>query len=281
MAATIDRYNPRLFSERLAPNASGSYTLCRAAVLAMMYDAGTLGEWTTNPSGSRWGKAKVKGALEDMRAATGEPLRDGYNQSHADDFLRGINAPTDAYDVRNVGWSDLEDDLRRGYSVDLAGDVKHTPLGSPLRKYVDPVAHDILLLRINDRTGRITFIDPMTPPGQKAIRTAPIADFRAFGSEFRNNGAYTAGRVKKGKYTQEAILRARGTADGPTTANLKARIETLKQEILDLETQAVTDNTEISTLEQALADASFDHSESLRLIEKIEAGSTGLRNLLL
>ena len=280
MAATIDRYNPRLFSERLAPNASGSYTLCRAAVLAMMYDAGTLGEWTTTPSGARWGKAQVKKALVDMRAATGEPDRDGYNQSHAVDFLRGIGAPVDAYDVRNAPWFDIEDDLRHGYSVDLAGDVKHTPAGSPLRKYVDPVAHDILLLRINDKTKRITFIDPMTPPGQKHIRTAPIADFRAFGSEFRTNGAYTAGRVKKGRYTQEAIVQRRILAS-PGILDLQKRILVLERQIKNFAEQAATDDKTIAALSEELANASFDHAEALRLIERIEAGSTDLKNLLL
>jgi hypothetical protein len=245
----------------------------------MMYDAGTLGEWTTTPSGERWGRAKIKNALVDMRTATGEPERVGYNQSHADDFLRGINAPEDAYQARNLEWDDIERDLRNGYTVDLAGNVAHTPANSPLRKYVNPVDHDILLLRINDKTKRITFIDPMTPPGQKAIRTAPIADFKAFGSEFCTNGGYIYGRLKKGRYTEAALIRQdQGGAD---VAALKARIEALKVDIQALQAQAVKDTAAIDKLEEELANASFDHAEALRLIEKVESGSTGLRNLLL
>jgi hypothetical protein len=205
MAVSTSQYEPLLFSERLA---APPMNLCRAASLAMAWDAATNGDWTTNPDGSRWGAPKIEEALRDMRKAAGPDTDgNGYNQGHVPEFLRAIDAPVDAYEVRNVEFSKLIDDLEAGYVVELAGNAKHTPQGSPLRKYVGDVAHDILLLKVND--GRISFIDPMTPHGTAGyVRTAPIGDFRDFGSEFRTNGSYVAGRVKRGEHS----LVARRTA---------------------------------------------------------------------
>lgn len=225
MSTQTARYKPLLFSEKLAPNSAGQYTLCRAASLAMGYDAVTNGDWTTNPDGSRWGRVKIKNMLERMRSATGEPLRDGYNQTHVPAFLKAMGAPPDAWEQANVAWTGLIGDLNSGFVVELAGNVRHTPDNSPLRKYVNPVDHDIIML--DYKSGRISFIDPMTPHGaRRYIRWAPASDFQQFGSEFRTNGNYIAGRLKRGKYSDLAILRRKGAG-----VDQAKRINELEQDL--------------------------------------------------
>jgi len=280
MSVVTNKYNPLLFSERVAPNANGALTLCRAASLAMGYDAATNGDWTTNANGSRWGRAKIKRALEKMRAETGEPLRDGYNQSHQAAFLRAIGAPEDAWEAYNRSWSDIAQSLRSGWTVELAGNVVHTPADSPLRKYVNPVDHDILLLGINDKTKRVRFIDPMTPHGtRKYIRSAPSAHFRQFGSEFRADGTYIAGRMRRGRYSDaagagspalierlkkkvadlsKAVSLAKGVMDGQDQ-----QISVLEQEIVSLQNQLQTSNVDIPAAIAAVANIELA-SEQLR-----------------
>lgn len=244
MSTLTSRYKPLLFSEKLAPNAAGQLTLCRAASLAMAYDASTNGDWTTNADGSKWGRAKIKNMLERMRAATGEPLRDGYNQSHVPAFLSAMRAPGATWEQANVPWEDLIADLKTDYVVELAGNVSHTPADSPLRKYVNPVDHDILLLDYKD--GRITFIDPMTPHGtRRYIRSAPAEHFKQFGSEFRTGGNYTAGRVKRGRYSDMAILRREQGSD---------QISALKAKIAKLDSDIAWIMKENSELEKTLRD---------------------------
>ena len=208
MAANAKDYRPLLFSERVEPNDVGQFDLCRAAALAMGFDAATMGEWTTNANGSRWGKAKIKKALERMRAATGAELRGSYNQGHMDDFLRGIRAPVEAYQQFNRPMTDIKDKLET-HVIFLAGDVKHTRAQSPLRRYVNGnVGHEIILVDVNKDGTQIAFIDPMTPHGTaKYVRWAPVEDFRKFGSEFREGKNYIAGAMRRGQYTAKNILK--------------------------------------------------------------------------
>jgi hypothetical protein len=260
-----------LFSERLAPLPDGSFNLCRAASLAMMYDAATNGDWTTSPNGSRWGRTKIKDALEDMRKSAGpDPEGDGYNQSHQAAFLRGVGAPEDAWQQFNTFWPNIADALRNGWTVELAGNVKHVPADSPLRKYVNPVAHDIILIDIVP--DRVLFIDPMTPHGASPyVRSAPISHFQQFGSEFRTSaGNYTAGRMKRGKYSDVAQAKAQEPAD---VARLRDKIEVQQQEL------AQQDRL-IESLNIDLADTEKDLNTAERKIEEARPLVTTLRDVL-
>ena len=254
MSTVTSRYKPLLFSEKLAPNGAGALTMCRGASLAMAYDAGTNGDWTTNPDGSRWGRAKIKNMLDKMRLATGEPLRDGYNQGHVDEFLKAMGAPPDTWQVDNNPWPDLIADLKSGFVVELAGNVRHTPADSPLRKYVNPVDHDILMLDFKDN--RIAFIDPMTPHGTaRYVRWAPADHFKKFGSEFAISGRYVAGRVKRGKYSDVAKAKA-------PDANVAA----LKQKVADLRA--------------ALDDVDAENILLLDRVQDIEDATLSIRNII-
>jgi hypothetical protein len=152
--------------------------------------------------------AKIKKALERMRAATGDEDRGSYNQGHMDDFLRGIKAPVEAYKPFNRTMADIKKKLPT-HVVFLAGDVRHTRKASPLRKYVNGgVGHEIILVGINKDGTQLAFIDPMTPHGtDKYKRWAPVEDFRKFGSEFREGKNYIAGTMRRGKYTAYNMLK--------------------------------------------------------------------------
>jgi hypothetical protein len=215
MVARTDDYRPLLISEHLQRNDIGKLTLCRAASLLMGVCAATNGEFVTNVNGTTWGKAKIKSALNRMMKATGDASRDGYNQSHMDDFLVGLGFDYDAWSRFNRPFDDIIEKLKNRHVVFLAGDVKHTPANSPLRKYVDPnIGHEIILVSVNKAGDRIRFIDPMTPHGtKKYLRSAPIKDFRLFGSEFKANNDFIAGIMRKGYYTLANTARRQAQAE--------------------------------------------------------------------
>lgn len=244
VASAID-YRPLLFSERVEPNDLGKFDLCRAASLAMGIDAATLGEWTTNANGSKWGKAKIKRALEKMRAATGEEGRGSYNQGHMDDFLRGVNFPVEAYERFNKPMSEIKQTLKT-HVVFLAGDVRHTPAASPLRKYVNPnVGHEIILTGISNDGTKIAFIDPMTPHGTKRYqRWAPVAHFAKFGSEFKEGKDYIAGRMKRGQYTQAKVV----------ARNRAKIVKKLQEDILSLQGLWQGQQAELAVQDQKIMD---------------------------
>lgn len=247
MAATSQRYNPLLISERVEPNAVGQFDLCRAASLLMGVDAATNGEFTTYANGRKWGKAKIANALKKMRNATGVAGRGSFNQSHMDDFLTGIGFPINSYTRFNRSFKAIKETLDT-HVVFLAGDVKHTPAGSPLRKYVNPgVGHEIILVRINKARDKIAFIDPMTPHGTKRyLRWAPASHFRQFGSEFSQNGDYVAGTMRKGAFTQE---RKTARQLGGLNLELQRTLELRDSRIEALETQKKALKAELAALE--------------------------------
>lgn len=260
MAVNAMKYRPLLFSERtnvrdIDGDGDLDLTLCRASCTAMGFDATTLGEWTTSPNGQRWGRARISTALERMRRATGEPNRPGYNTSHTDDFLRGVGAPTEAGELYIRTFPEILKSLEEGWVISMSGNVGKINGPSPMKKYVNPVPHEMLLTRLSKNKNGIAFIDPMTPHGvSRYERWAEKAHVRQFGSAFRNaNGQYVAVRFKRGKYTEarevardraRVILQLQGNF-----ANLKKlweqqqvelgkqdeEIEQLKQQIVVLE----------------------------------------------
>ena len=213
MPVRTDRYNPLLISERVEPNDVGQLDLCRAASFLMVWDAATNGDATTYPNGKRWGKARIRNTLAKMRRATGDELRGSYNTGHMDEFAKGAGIPPNAWEPQFLPFASLVQGLQDGYAYTLSGDVRHTPPGSPLRKYVNGgVGHDTALIRISDDLEQIAFIDPMTPHGTaKYLRWAPRRDFRLFAKEFETAGSIVSGRIKKGYYSV-ANRRVRSTA---------------------------------------------------------------------
>lgn len=217
MPATVGKYVPLLFSERLVPDKMGQLDLCRAATLAMGWDACTLGEWTTNRNGSRWGKKKIKSNLSRMRKMIGD--LDGYNQSHMDDFLLAVKAPRRAWIEVNGTFDELRDALADDFTVTASGDVKDTPADSKMRRFVNAgVAHSVLYTCIHFREGKpdiIGYIDPMTPHGTPWYRRhVPAWHAKGFLERFsfREGGEkrYVWGKMKKGHYTEaKAVARDR------------------------------------------------------------------------
>lgn len=275
------KYRPLLFSERVEPNDVGKFDLCLACTLLMSFDAATLGEWTKNPNGTNWGKAKIKKALERARAATGEELRGAYNQSHLDDFLRGVAVPDNIVQLYNRPMSDIKQSLKDGYTVGIAGDVKHTPANSPLRKYVNGnVGHAILLTRILKDGSKIAFIDPMTPHGTKKYeRWAPANDFFKFMSEFRVGKDNVAFRLKRGKYTQArevardrarliTQLQERIVAIDLISKDWKRRFENKRDQVYTLQGIKTALEEQIAELESQLG-SDLSENERMELIGRV------------
>jgi len=264
MAVSSEAYVPLLVSEKLSRNPNGQLDLCRAAVLAMLLNTGTDGEWMTKPNGRDWGKKRMTKLLEGMRKATGDPARGSYNQGHVSSFVRGADGPTDAYEVANAPWAAIVAGLEVGkWCYDLAGDVRDTPEGSPLRKYVNPdVGHDIFLLKISKDGERIAFIDPMTPPGTKNyVRWAPTSHFRQFAQRFMygSNRRVVAGRVKKGYYSEANKVRR----------NKQGALEEQRVQILELKQQVVSKQAKLQALRDDLA--LCNEQEDPNVIERLEA----------
>ena len=209
MAVDSRQYRPTLIDEHLDMqdvdnDGDLDATLCRAAATAMALDCMTDGEWTRTVKGERWGRARIKTLLKRMRAATGEPNRAGYNQSHVDDFVRGAGFPTEIIRIFNKSMPDLKKKLKEGFVVTLAGDVAGTPATSPLRKYVNPgVGHEIIITRINKDGTKAAFIDPMTRHGtRKYERWAPWSHFQGFAKRFGTSSARIAEIWKRGRLTE-------------------------------------------------------------------------------
>jgi hypothetical protein len=241
MPVSTSSYVPLLVSERLAPNAAGRFDLCRAAVLAMLLNITTNGEWMTKPNGRDWGRKRMTQLLESMRRATGEVNRGSYNQGHVSAFERGAGWSS-TYEMANEQWPEIVAGLKSGrWAYDLAGDVKHTPDNSPLRKYVSPyVGHDILLLKLSKDGKRIAFIDPMTPPGTKAyVRWAPVGHFRLFAQEFKYaEERVVAGRVRKGENTDANKVRR----------NWRRAVQEQGAQIIELKQQVVNKQQKVDAL---------------------------------
>jgi hypothetical protein len=209
MAVSERLYRPTLIDEHLDMrdvdnDGDLDATLCRAAATAMALDAMTLGEWTRTPKGERWGRARIKTLLKRMRAATEQPNRSGYNQSHVPAFVKGAGFPTDIIRIYNKPMSDIKQKLKDGFVVTLAGDVAGTPAGSPLRKYVNPgVGHEIIITRVSGDGKRAAFIDPMTRHGTSVYeRWAPWPHFVGFAKRFVSNGNAIAEIWKRGRLTE-------------------------------------------------------------------------------
>lgn len=219
MAVKSRLYRPTLIDEHLDmrdvdDDGDLDATLCRAAATAMALDAMTDGEWTRNTVGNRWGKARIKTLLKRMRAATGEPNRQGYNQSHVDDFVRGAGFPTDIIRIYNKPMSDIKARLKAGFTVTLAGDVKGTPAGSPLRRHVNAgVGHEIIVTRLSADGKKAWFIDPMTRYGTTPYeRLAPWPHFVGFAKRFMVSGNAIAEIWERGRLTQaKEVARDRAT----------------------------------------------------------------------
>ncbi len=215
MSVTDIRYKPLLVSERIEPNDLGQYDLCRAAVFAMMLNGSTNGEWMKNLDGTDWGRKKLKRMLEKMRAKTGQVLRGSFNTSHMAAFAKGVGWPADTWDPEIKTFRHFKAGLATGkWNYSLSGDVKYTPAGSPLRKWVNPgVGHNIFVGWITKDGDHMGFIDPMTPHGTKrVVRWAPTWHFRAFASKFKDaSGRIVCGRVRKGVNTEaNRVRRNRG-----------------------------------------------------------------------
>ena len=286
MSVKTELYKPLLFSEREAPDVNGQLDKCRAASFAMIFDAGTNGDWTTNRDGTKWGRAKIRKAQERMVAKVGN--RDGYNQSHMDEFAAGIGVPANVWQMRNVQfWHIIKDLQDKTHCYELAGDVKHTPVGSPLRTYVNPnVGHDIALVAINRALTKIAFIDPMTPHGtRKYIRWAPVEHFKKFASEFAVDGKVVAGRVRRGWWSDEAIARRKHAA-----LVLKLQMDLLalqkewkkqQNELSDQDEQITALGLEIARLRVELETCGgADGAPLLVELDKMDTSITKMRDVL-
>ena len=254
MAVRTDSFNPLLISERLEPNDLGQLDLCRACSFLMVWDAATNGDATTNPNGSRWGRAQIKNTLVRMRKATGEELRGAYNTSHMDEFARGAGIPVNAWHLQLVKFSEVVQGLRDGYAYTLSGDVKGTPAGSPLRKYVNGnVGHDIALIRLSENRKQIAFIDPMTPHGtRKYVRWAPVSHFQKFANAFKDgDGRVVAGRIEKGWWSK---LQTQKRAWQTMVRNARERTAVLMEELKDAHVHMGELESDIVLLETQLAE---------------------------
>jgi hypothetical protein len=269
MAVRTAAYKPILFSEKLEPNDVGKLDLCRACALLTIFDTATNGEFSTNDDGSKWGKRRIKRTLEKMRAATGLELRGSYNTSHMDEFAKGAGFNPRAWVKQIVPFKSVVQGLKDGYAYTLSGDVRGTPAGSPLRKWVNPgVGHELALIDISDDGERIQFIDPMTPHGTKNYaRWAPKAHFKAFAKAFMENGKVVSGRIKKGYYTAKAKAKRAAAATlglvEHQAAVLRDKVRLLNGEYDTLLDENEAAKAEVALLENQLELALLEHDEQM------------------
>jgi hypothetical protein len=258
MAVSTLLYRPTLIDEHLDmrdvdKDGDLDATLCRAAATAMALDAMTNGEWTRTVKGDRWGRARIKTLLQRMRMATGEPLRSGYNQSHVDEFVRGAGFPTDIIRIYNKPMKDIKGKLKDGFTVTLAGDVRGTPVNSPLRRYVNPgVGHEIIITRVSGDGTRAAFIDPMTRHGTVNYeRWAPWSHFVGFAKRFVTGGNAIAEIWKRGRLTEaKEVARDRARV----IEDLQGRLLRLSKEWEKQQRELITCDETIQKLSGDLAD---------------------------
>lgn len=207
MATTKEAFRPLLISEKLVT----PLTLCRAAVTGMGWAMSTMGESTTFPVGQQYGNGAFEKQLKQARKNTGEPERKGYNQSHVSDFLKAFDSPLRLKDVKyNQMRPKIRESLQGNFAISMAGSTAKTPAASKLRKWVNPVAHQLLFFDWEGgvRTGTVAFIDPMTPPNNSNyVRRVPVREMWQFGSKFQFLKRYVCERYSIGKYTRAAITR--------------------------------------------------------------------------
>jgi len=297
MAVDSKQYRPTLIDEHLDMrdvDGDGDLdaTLCRAAATAMALDAMTDGEWTRTVKGERWGRARIKALLKRMRDATGEPTREGYNQSHVPAFVKGAGFPADTARVFNKSMPDIKTKLQEGFVVTLAGDVAGAPVGSPLRKYVNPgVGHEIIITRISKDGTKAAFIDPMTRHGTRAYeRWAPWSHFQGFAKRFGTPAARIAEVWRRGSLTEaKLVARDRANVIKKLQRDLLALQALWEKQQKELVTQDVTIeklDAQVAKLKDDIAEyeqiGSHDHAgladqvASARTI--LQAVESGLRN---
>lgn len=244
MAVDYMLYRPLLVDEHLNMrdvdnDGDLDATLCRASATLMALDAWTGGGLTTKATGTKWGKAQIRNALGKMRRQTGEPDRYGYNQTHVYDFVRAMGLPSSSFTVFNQSMPEIRKKLEDGFVVTLAGDVGLTPVGSPLRRYVNPVGHEIIVTRINKDGTKAAFIDPMTPHGTlRYERWAPWSHFADFAGRFGVPKARVAEIWKRG-YGSEAEKQRRQKAG-------------YRGDLIETERQLASAEDELASTKQAL-----------------------------
>ncbi len=253
MTATVARYEPKTTPEKWMRPTNG----CRLSVLVSARAFETLGESLIRPSGAFYDRQARTSQMKWLRRATGRRYdapgydRDNALRAYAKVFPAG-NAIR-ANDRPRV----IKNNLEEGWFYSISGNTKHCRPGSPLRPFVNEVAHEIGIAPFPYDNGDVDVCEPMSPTGRGWVRV-PWKDIKAFSSEFAwdmgrrvcirfDTGYGTAANVMRRK-KDKALAKYTATNVRLKTANteLKAGAASLATRLLECEKNCVPVADQIS-----------------------------------
>ncbi len=206
MTATVLKYEPPTTPETWMRPING----CRLSVLVSARAFETLGEELTRPNGKPYDRKLRTVLMRSLRAATGRGrnapgyTRDNALRAYAKVFGEDANAVR-ANDRPRI----IKDNLEDGWFYSISGNTGRTRPGSPLRRFVNPVAHEIGIAPFPYPNGDVDVCEPMSPMSRGWVRV-PWKDIKAFSSEFAfDMGRRVCIRFKTGRYTEAAMVRRR------------------------------------------------------------------------
>ena len=237
---------------------------CRLSTLLTLHRYQTLDEAFKRADGSGHGRTLRTKTMKRLRALAsdhrGESPQEALGYSWAD-AIYAYRAMWPAYKVHKWGLrsSDIKARLRQGYAISVSGNVGRTPAGSILRAAVNPVPHEIGLIRLSKDENSVLVYEPMRRDKPVWV---PWSHVKAFSSAFTyDNGRRYCIAIKIAWGTREAFAR-RANERAQDDANAAAQAT---EDMLE------SAHTEIATLERQGAEgwdtalvAIIDNAEALR-----------------
>lgn len=225
MAATAKKYKaPRTPETWITP-----YNACRFSTLLMLRAQETLGEQLIRGNGTAYDRKDRTTLLRWLRRLGGQRAGKGIAAS-------GYNRPDALYAYEkafprgkavraNDRPSTIRENLGKGWSYSISGNVGKTRPGSPLRDHVNPVGHEIGIRAYSYKDGMVDVWEPMTPECWVRV---PFSDVKDFSSAYSwDMGRRVCIRVKTGADTQAARARFQLAE---TIVDLETRLRRIRDE---------------------------------------------------
>lgn len=273
MATVAIKFTPSVTPETWMTPTNG----CRLSTLLTAGRFQCLDERFRNPSGKAYTKTQRTKIMKRLRYHAAQhrgvstASLDGFNRDDALYAYRIVFPWGDAESFSPT-LNELRDALEGGYFISLSGNTKHTSADCPLRRYVNPVDHEIGLARFNKSGTRVLVYEPMNP--NKPV-WVDWEDVKRFASEFKNSsGRHVAIRFKTGWstfsnsvkriYTKRLdSVRAKRDDAVDERDRLQKDVESLTSEVSDLEMALRLCESEPDGWDDAI-DAAVDAVEALR-----------------
>lgn len=262
------RYRPPFASERLLKPTASGFNGCRLSAAWSGIAVATLGESTMTPTGNVKGTAGRRADLRKMLQGTGEPNRDGFNQSHVAGYHAAVGQP--APDIFSGSFEKLWGDKNAAYTI--AGHPRGMT-GTKIMSLASSrgwsnVSHELLLLH-NRKSDSCVIYDPMHPQsGSYRGDRVPKAEIRRFMTNpaVGIGGALNAERYPVGGWTAERKTKRRlESRIDRITAEFSKVEARLRARIAELENGVPPDcATEVEAAKKGVLDAIASKIQSLR-----------------